>query len=127
MGLRIYTTLDQLRNAPFDLPSTLVETAENEEGRGQRWAVYLVDRNGREIWTLVLEEDRAAIQWREGEPYRGDWVRGRGAVRLDEEPEVGLFSLEGRRLPEDPFDDEDEEGGSYAPAFGRKAPDGPEA
>lgn len=120
MDLRAFTTLDQLRNAPYDLPSTLVETAENQEGRGERWAVFLYERNGREIWTLVMEEDRAAIQWREGEPFHGEWVRERAAVRMDEEPEVGLFSLEGRRLPEDPFNDEDEEGGTYDPAFGKK-------
>jgi hypothetical protein len=67
-----------------------------------------------------MPDDRQALQWRDGERHEGDWVRERQAVRIEEDKAWGLFSLEGRRLPEDPFDDEDEEGGTYAPAFGKK-------
>lgn len=120
MTLRAYESLDSLRAAPFDLPSTLLETAENREARGEPWSVHHFEKMGREVWTLVMPDDRQALQWRDGERYEGDWVRERQAVRIEEDKAWGLFSLEGRRLPEDPFDDEDEEGGTYAPAFGKK-------
>lgn len=125
MSLRSFTSLDQLRNAPFDLPSTLFEAAEDREARGEAWSVHHLRRGSREIWTLVLPEERAAIQWRDGERYSGDWIEERQAVKLQERRSWGLYSLEGRPLPSDPFDDEEEEGGTYAPAFGKKDKPGP--
>ncbi|MFN8011092.1 MAG: hypothetical protein U0P81_06780 [Holophagaceae bacterium] len=123
MGLRTFTTLDQLRSAPFDLPSTLFETAEDREARGEAWSAHHILKGSREIWTLVLPEDAAAIQWRDGERHRGDWIEERQAVKLQERRSWGLYSLEGRLLPADPFDVDDEEGGSYTPAFGKQRRD----
>ncbi len=120
MTLRVFETLDSLRGAPFDLPSTLLETAETWEGRGEPWQACHFEKLGREVWTLVALDDRQAVQWRDGERFEGEWRPDRQAVLLEEEAASGLYSLEGRRLPEDPFDDEDEEGGSYEPAFGKK-------
>ena len=44
---------------------------------------------------------------------------GLHVLKLEERRTFGLYNLEGRRVPADAFDDDDEEGGSYAPAFGR--------
>ena len=120
MALRTFTTLDQLRSAPFDLPSTLGATAEDRAARGDAWAAYHYQKGGREIWTLVLADEKAAMQWRDGERHTGEWVEGRQAVKLEERRAFGLYNLEGRRIPVDAFDDDDEDGGSYAPAFGRR-------
>lgn len=111
MSVRTYTTLDQLRSAPFDLPSTLMAMAEDREARGDSWAVHYFKRGGTEFWTLVLADERAAVQWRDGERHNGDWVEERQAVKLEERRGWSLYNLEGRRIPADPFDDEDEEGG----------------
>lgn len=119
MALRTFTTLDQLRAAPFDLPSTLAAIAEDREARGDAWAAYHAQEGGRETWTLVLADEKVALQWRDGERHAGLWVEGRQAVKLEERRAFGLYNLEGRLVPADAFDEDDEEGGSYAPAFGR--------
>lgn len=120
MTLRVFETLDSLRAAPFDLPSTLLETAETWEARGEPWQACHFTKLGRETWTLVTPEDRQAVQWRDGERFEGEWRPDRQAVLLEEEDASGLYSLEGRRLPVDPLDDEEEEGGNYSPAFGKQ-------
>jgi hypothetical protein len=118
MAVRAFKTLDQLRSSPFDLPSTLLATAEDREARGEAWSAHHYRKGGRETWTLVLPDEQVAVQWRDGERHSGVWVEERQAVKLEERRAWGLYNLEGRRIPQDAFDDEDEGGGSYTPAFG---------
>lgn len=109
MTLRTYRLLEQLRSAPFDLPSTLYETAVDRDARGEPWAVHHLRRGAREVWTLVLTEEGTAIQWQDGERHQGQWVAGRSAVKLEESRLWGLYGLDGRLVPQDPFDDEEQE------------------
>lgn len=123
MALRSFTTLDQLRSAPFDLPSTLAAAAEDLAARGDAWSAHHFRQGGRETWTLVRVDEKAAVQWRDGERHAGAWVEERQAVKLEERRAFGLYNLEGRRVPQNPYDDEEEAGGYDAPAFGK--PGGP--
>jgi hypothetical protein len=119
VALRSFTTLDQLRSAPFDLPSTLLATAEDRAARGDAWSAHHHRQGGRETWTLVLADEKVAVQWRDGERHSGAWVDERQAVRLEERRAFGLYNLEGRRVPQDPYDDEEEASGYDTPAFGQ--------
>lgn len=109
MPLRTFRLLDQLRGAPFNLPSNLYETAVDREARGESWLVHHVRSGAREVWTLVLAEDGEAIQWQDGERHQGRWVAARNAVRIEEGRVWGLYGLDGKQVPMDPYDDEEQE------------------
>lgn len=118
MGGRIFKDFQTLSHSGLEVPSALLDATEEREERGEAWEVHLCRRSGREFWTLVLLEDGEAVQWQDGEGAAGRWVPDRMAVRLDEEDRKGLYSLEGRPLPEDVWNEEDG-GPDYLPAFGR--------
>jgi hypothetical protein len=120
MPLIRYKDRELIRVSRFTAPPGLAVELALLERRGQRWVVYLFHSPGAVdgIWTLVLQEERIARQWHGRMAMEGKWVADREAVLLNEEGFEGLFNLEGRKIPKDVFDDEDE-GGDVHPAVGR--------
>lgn len=109
MPVRTFRLIDQLRAAPFNLPSTLYETAVDREARGESWLVHHVRTGGREVWTLVLAEEGETIQWQGDDCLQGRWVAVRNAVRIEKSRAWGLLGLDVEPVPADPSDDEEQE------------------
>lgn len=127
MTLRSFQLPEHIWNASFDVPVRLRSILEEAIGRDEKWACHLFHRPGNVVWTLVTLEDREVYQWRNNDLFRGTWVAERDAMRYDEGQYSGLYNLEGRKIPQDAADDDEQGSEDYRPAFGiRDAPDEPQ-
>lgn len=126
MTLKSFQLPEHIWNATFDVPVRLRAILEEAIARDEKWLCFLFHRPGHLVWTLVTLEDREVYQWRNNELFKGTWVPDREAFRYDEGRFSGLYNLEGKKIPDDAADDEDQQD-NYRPSFGiRDAPDEPE-
>lgn len=126
MSLRTFHYPEHVFNSSFDVPIGLLAILEETIARDEGWECHLFTSLGNEIWTLITLVDGEAFQWRNDELFRGTWVHDRLSMRYDEGEYSGLYSLEGRKIPEDEFDDEEQWEEEYFPVFGVRREPSPE-
>ena len=114
MTQRSFTDIHRARTMVQEMPPQLMFMLEDAEARDTVWELHF-SRTGPfgAVWTLLLLVDREflATQWTDQGRWSGRWIPSRKAVLFDEEDRIGLFNVEGRRIPKDE-DDELEECGS---------------
>lgn len=126
MTLRTFLLPEHIWNCSFNVPMLLRSILEEAIARDEKWACHLFHRPGSEVWTLITFADGEVCQWRNNELFRGTWVPDREAMRYDEGQYSGLFNLEGRKLPQDEFEDDNLAEEDHSSAFNiRDAPDEP--
>jgi len=96
MDLKRCTEMYQVEN--LELPPPIEKEMPTLEHRGSRWELYIAGTGRGAIWTLVLPDDRRALQVRgEGEEDHrwGDWIPDRKALIPDDSSTRGALDLEG--------------------------------